>query len=188
MSRMLYMKNVKFFIFIKNCKFLFFVTIFLVPNLILFSESSLSEIENSKKSINGSGLKVPKMASLKKSLTYVRTGPGKEFPIKFEINQKGYPVEIIAEFNNWRKIKTRSNLSGWIHTQLLSSFKTGLIVSNTLLKKRPIDSSKNLAKLLPNLLIKIKKCKLRWCYIEVIKNKSFFGWVKMKNIWGFTSK
>ena len=24
--------------------------------------------------------------------------------------------------------------------------------------------------------------------IEVIKNKSFFGWVKVKNIWGFTSK
>ena len=188
MSRMLYMKNVKFVIFIKNCKFLFFVTIFLVPNLILFSQSSLSEIEDSKKSINGSGLKVPRMASLKKSLTYVRTGPGKEFPIKSEINQKGHPVEIIAEFNNWRKIKTRSNLSGWIHTQLLSSFKTGLIVSNTLLKKRPLDSSKDLAKLLPDLLINIKKCKEEWCYIEVIKNKSFFGWVKIKNIWGFTSK
>ena len=118
----------------------------------------------------------------------MRTGPGKEFPIKSEINQKGYPVEIIAEFNNWRKIKTKSNLSGWIHTQLLSSFKTGLIVSNTLLKKRPLDSSKDLAKLLPDLLINIKKCKKEWCYIEVIKNKNFFGWVKIKNIWGFTSK
>ena len=185
---MLYMKNVKFFIFLKDYKFLFFVTIFLIPNLILFSQPSLSEVENSKKSINGSGLKIPRMASLKKSLTYVRTGPGKEFPIKSEINQKGYPVEIIAEFNNWRKVKTRSNLSGWIHTQLLSSFKTGLIVSNTLLKKRPLDSSKDLAKLLPDLLIKIKKCKLTWCYVEVIKNENFFGWVKMKNIWGFTSK
>ncbi len=182
------MKNVKFFIFIKDRKFLFFFTIFFIPNLILFSQPSLSKIENSKKSINGSGLKVPRMASLKKSLTYVRTGPGKEFPIKSEIHQKGYPVEIIAEFNNWRKIKTRNNLFGWIHTQLLSSFKTGLIVSNTFLKKRPLDSSKDLAKLLPDLLIKIKKCKLKWCYIEVIKNKNFFGWVKMKNIWGFTSK
>ena len=185
---MLYMKNVKFFIFIKDCKFLFFVIIFLLPNLILFSQSSLSEIQNSKKSINGSGLKVPRMASLKKSLTYVRTGPGKEFPIKFEINQKGYPVEIIAEFNNWRKIKTRSNLSGWIHTQLLSSFKTGLIVTNTLLKKRPSDSSKDLAKLLPNLLIKVNKCETKWCVVEVIKNKNFFGWIRKKTIWGSVSK
>ena len=185
---MLYMINIKFFIFLKDSKFLFFVTIFLVINLIFFSQPTLSKTENSKKSINGSGLKVPRMASLKKSLTYVRTGPGKEFPIKSEINKKGYPVEIIAEFNNWRKVKTRSNLSGWIHTQLLSSFKTGLIVSNTLLKKRPLDTSKDLAKLLPGLLINIKKCKKEWCYIEVIKNKNFFGWVKIKNIWGFTSK
>ena len=94
------MKNVKFFIFIKDNKFLFFFTIFLIPNLFLFSQPSLSEIENSKKSINGSGLKVPRMAYLKKSLTYVRTGPGKDFPIKFAINKKGYPIQIIAEFNN----------------------------------------------------------------------------------------
>ena len=182
------MINVNFFLFLKDYKFIIFAIIFLVINLIFFSQPTLSETENSKKSINGSGLKVPRMASLKKSLTYVRTGPGKEFPIKLEINQKGYPVEIIAEFNNWRKVKTRGNFSGWIHTQLLSSFKTGLIVSNTLLKKRPLDTSKDLAKLLPDLLINIKKCRKEWCYIEVIKNKKFFGWVKIKNIWGFTSK
>ena len=83
------------------------------------------------------------MVSLKNELTFVRTGPGKEFPIKFEINQKGYPLKIIAEFNNWRKVNTKNNLSGWIHTQLLSSFKTGLIIKESVLKKRPLNSSKN---------------------------------------------
>ena len=157
-------------------------------NLIFFSQPTLSEIKSSKKSINGSGLKVPRMVSLKKSLTYVRTGPGKEFPIKLEINQKRHPVEIIAEFNNWRKVKTRSNLSGWIHTQLLSSFKTGLIIKETVLKKRPLNSSKNIAKLLPDLLIKVNKCKLKWCNIEVFQNKKFVGWVMKKNIWDSVNK
>ena len=83
------MINVKFFIFIKVCKFLLFASLFFVINLIFYTQPAISEIEESKKSINGSGLKVPRMVSLKKSLTYVRTGPGKEFPIKFEINQKG---------------------------------------------------------------------------------------------------
>ncbi len=182
------MISIKFFVFIKNCKFLLFVTLFIIMNLIFYTEPTLSEIKNSKKSINGSGLKVPRMVSLKKSLTYVRTGPGKEFPIKSEINQKGYPVRIIAEFNNWRKVETKSNLSGWIHTQLLSSFKTGLITTETFLKKRPLDSSTNVAKLLPDLLVIIKKCKFKWCYIEVIKHKNFFGWVRKYNIWGSTSK
>ena len=182
------MINEKIFIVTRKFKILLCIALFMQINLIFYTQPTLSEIKNSKKSINGSGLKVPRMASLKKSLTYVRTGPGKEFPIKSEINQKGYPVEIIAEFNNWRKVKTKGNLSGWIHTQLLSSFKTGLIVTNTLLKKRPSNSSKDLAKLLPNLLIKIKKCKLKWCNIEVIKNENFFGWVKKNTIWGSTGK
>ena len=182
---MLQMINVKFFLFIKNHKFLFLLILFITINLFFYTQPTRSEVKNS---INGSGLKVPRMASLKKSLTYVRTGPGKEFPIKSEINQKGYPVEIIAEFNNWRKIETKSNLSGWIHTQLLSSFKTGLIARNTFLKKRPSDSSRDLAKLLPDLLVKVKKCKLEWCKIEVVKNNNFFGWVKKNTIWGSTSK
>ena len=185
MPSMLYIINLNFFLFAKKYKFILFIILFFTINLIFYSKHTHSE---TKYSINGSGLTIPRVVSLKNSLTFMRTGPGKEFPIKFEVNQKGYPVVIIAEFNNWRKIKTRSNLSGWIHTQLLSSFKTGLIVSNTLLKKRPLDSSKDLAKLLPDLLINIKKCKKEWCYIEVIKNKNFFGWVKIKNIWGFTSK
>ena len=47
MSGMLYMINIKFFIFLKDCKFLFFVTIFLLINLIFFSQPTLSETENS---------------------------------------------------------------------------------------------------------------------------------------------
>ena len=128
------------------------------------------------------------MVSLKNELTFVRTGPGKQFPIKFEINQKGYPLKIIAEFNNWRKVNTKNNLSGWIHTQLLSSFKTGLIIKESFLKKRPLNSSKNLAILLPDLLIKIKKCKSKWCNVEVFRNENFVGWVKKKNIWDSVNK
>ena len=178
---MLYLKYAIFFLYIKYCKFILFVTLIFIINTIFFSKFSYSEIKNS---INGSGLQIPRMVSLKNSLTFVRTGPGKEFPIKFEINQKGYPVEIIAEFNNWRKINTKNNLSGWIHTQLLSSFRTALLITNTTLKRRPSDSSKNLAKLLPDLLIQIKTCKFKWCNIEIIREKKFLGWVKKNTLWG----
>ena len=54
-------------------------------------KTTISQITEPKNSINGSGLTIPRMVSLKNELTFVRTGPGKEFPIKFEINQKGYP-------------------------------------------------------------------------------------------------
>ena len=179
---------VNFFKFVKGYKFEFCTAFIFIINLIFYSQPTFSEIIKTKNSINGTGLKIPRIVSLKYALTFVRTGPGKEFPIKFEINKKGYPVKIIAEFNNWRKINTKNNLSGWIHTQLLSSFKTGLIITKTTLKTRPSDSSRNLAVLLPDLLINIKKCKLKWCNIRVFKNKNFVGWIMKNTVWGFVDK
>ena len=177
-----------FFTFLKNYKLLFLSSFIFTTYLIFYSQTTISQTIEPKNFINGSGLTIPRMVSLKNELTFVRTGPGKEFPIKFEINQKGYPLKIIAEFNNWRKVNTKNNLSGWIHTQLLSSFKTGLIIKETVLKKRPLNSSKNIARLLPDLLIKVKKCKLKWCNIEVFENKNFVGWVRQKVIWGSVNK
>ena len=158
----------------------------MIISFIISSENALSNTNGLKVSINGSGLKIPRIVSLKNSLTYMRTGPGKEFPVKFELKQKGYPLKIVAEFNNWRKVVTFSKISGWVHTQLLSSFRTGLITKTTFLKKIPSSSSSSLAKLLPNLLINVKKCKKKWCKIEIVKKKKFIGWVKKETVWGST--
>ena len=155
-------------------------------SFIICPENALSNTNEPKVSINGSGLKIPRIVSLKNSLTYMRSGPGKHFPVKFELKQKGYPLKVIAEFNNWRKVITFSKISGWIHTQLLSSFRTGLINRTTFLKKIPSVSSNSIAKLLPNLLINVKKCNEKWCKIEIFKKKKFVGWVPKTNIWGST--
>ena len=155
---------------------------------IFFSEAAHSENYVSKTNINGSGLKIPRIVSLKNSLTYIRSGPGKKYPITFEIKQKGHPLKIVSEFNNWRKIHTSDNLTGWIHTQMLSSFRTGIITKTTLLKKIPSEKSRSEAKLLANLLVNIKKCELKWCKIEIKKDKVFVGWIKKTSIWGAVRK
>ena len=169
-----------------NCKIILYVAISLMINFITPSQNALSYSNEPKVSINGSGLKIPRIVSLKNSLTYMRSGPGKEFPVKFELKLKGYPLKVVAEFNNWRKVITFSKISGWVHTQLLSSDRTGLITKTTFLKKIPSNSSNSLAKLLPNLLIKIKRCEKEWCKIEIVKNKKYLGWVQKATIWGST--
>ena len=168
------------------CKKFFYASSFLIISFIISPENALSNTNEHKVSINGSGLKIPRIVSLKNSLTYMRSGPGKDFPVKFEFKQKGYPLKVIAEFNNWRKVITFNKISGWVHTQLLSSFRTGLITKTTFLKTIPSISSKSIAKLLPNLLINLKKCNDKWCKIEVLKKKKFVGWVQKANIWGST--
>ena len=175
-------------IYITYCRIILCASIFLVISLIILSENAISKTKEPKVSINGSGLKIPRIVSLKNSLTYMRSGPGKDFPVKFELKKKGYPLKVVAEFNNWRKVITLGNISGWVHTQLLSSIRTGLITKTTLLKNMPTNSSNTLAKLLPNLLINIKKCDEKWCKIEIVKNKKFVGWVQTTTIWGSTTK
>ncbi len=158
-----------------------FLTLLLV---IFFSQTGLPESYMPKDKINGSGLKIPRVVSLKNSLTFMRSGPGRKYPVIFEIRQKGYPLKIIAEFNNWRKVVTSDKLTGWIHTQLLSSFRTGIILDTILLKKTPSDKSKATAKLLPKLIVNIIRCDLKWCKIEIVKEKTYSGWIKKKSIWG----
>ena len=169
-----------------KCKRFFYFSIFLLITFTISSNNALSNTKEPKVSINGSGLKIPRIVSLKTSLTYMRSGPGKEFPIKFELKQKGHPLKIIAEYNNWRKVITFNNISGWVHTQLLSSVRTGLITKTTFLKKIPSNSSNSLAKLLPNLLINIITCRKDWCKIEIVKSKVYVGWVQSETIWGST--
>ena len=129
MSRVFKLNIINVYIF--NSKIILYVPILLINIFFISSENALSNQIEPKVSINGSGLEIPRMVSLKKSKTYMRSGPGKEFPVKFELKQKGYPLKVVAEFNNWRKVITFSKISGWVHTQLLSSVRTGLITKTT---------------------------------------------------------
>ena len=116
MSRVFKLNVMNIYIF--NSKIILNIPILLIIIFIISSENALSNQIEPKVSINGSGLEIPRMVSLKKSLTYMRSGPGKEFPVKFELRQRGYPLKVVAEFNNWRKVITYGKISGWIHTQL----------------------------------------------------------------------
>ena len=182
MLKLIFLNNIN--TLVTSIKLVFFALLLGV----FFSEVANSENYVPKTNINGSGLKIPRIVSLKDSLTYMRSGPGKKYPIIFEIRQKGYPLKIVAEFNNWRKVTTSDKLIGWIHTQMLSSFRTGIIIKTTLLKKTPSEKSKSEAKLLVNLLVNVKKCEHKWCKIEIIKDKNFVGWIKKTSVWGSVHK
>ena len=67
-----------------------------------------------------SGLALPRMVSLRSSLINARSGPGSRYPIEWVYKQKGAPVEIVAEFELWRKIKDWEGSESWVHKAMLS--------------------------------------------------------------------
>ena len=76
------------------------------------------------------GLPLPRFVSLAADRVNVRFGPGKQYPINWVFARKGLPVEIIEEFDTWRKIRDYDGEEGWIHSSLLSSRRTIMVTGD----------------------------------------------------------
>ena len=70
---------------------------------------------------NGSGLRLPRFVSLKSDKVNVRGGPNKDQNVTWVYTRTGLPVEITAEFENWRRIRDWEGAEGWVYHSLLSS-------------------------------------------------------------------
>lgn len=134
-------------------------------------------------SSNKDKLQVPRFVSIKFNEVNVRTGPAKDCPIEWVFIKKGEPVEIVAEYEEWRKIRDINGEGGWAHSSVLAGNRFVVIVANNVV---PLLSSVGkydtiIAKLSPGLRCSLKKCRQDWCMIEY---KNYKGWVPKKHLWG----
>ncbi|MDP7625068.1 MAG: SH3 domain-containing protein, partial [Rhodospirillales bacterium] len=67
------------------------------------------------------GKPLPRFVSLRADEVNLRTGPGVRYPVDWVYQRKNLPVEVIAEFGTWRKVRDVQGSQGWIHQSLLSS-------------------------------------------------------------------
>ena len=51
----------------------------------------------------------------------VRNGPGLNHLLIYKILIKGYPLKVISEFDNWKKVRDFSGRVGWISKSQLTS-------------------------------------------------------------------
>ena len=65
------------------------------------------------------GLEIPRFVSLKSNEVNLRVGPSTNYPIELMYKTKNLPVEIIDEFDAWRKIKDHNRTIGWLHKSLI---------------------------------------------------------------------
>jgi SH3-like domain-containing protein len=74
---------------------------------------------------NPSGLPLPRFATTRSEPINVRVGPGQKYDIAWTYLKAGVPVEIIQEFDTWRKIRDVDGTEGWIHQNLLTGTRAG---------------------------------------------------------------
>lgn len=119
--------------------------------------------------------------SLKNKKVNVRYGPGLDYPIKFVFNKKNYPVEIIDQKENFRKILDFKKNSGWIHRSQLQKSSSFITLDTVILFSDSTKFSRPIAKIESGRLLNKKKCNLNWCRVETGEYK---GWVLKENLWG----
>ena len=120
--------------------------------------------------------------TLRNDKVNLRQGPSFDYPIKIFYKKKFLPVLIQESSDNFRKIKDHENNTGWVHISQLSKRKAAIIIDdNSILFNSSTIYSNPIAILKKGRLVKINKCKDRWCKI---KTDEFKGWVKKENLWG----
>jgi SH3-like domain-containing protein len=133
-----------------------------------------------------SGLPVPRFVSLKVDRVNVRGGPDKDHDVTYIYTRVGWPVEITAEFENWRRIRDSDGSEGWVYHSLLSGKRTASVLLKSKtdlapLHAKPDAKSGVTAQLQVGVLSTVKACDGKWCHIT---GDGFDGWIEQIDLWG----
>jgi SH3-like domain-containing protein len=137
-----------------------------------------------------SGLPLPRFVSLKSKRVNIRVGPSTDYAVSWMFLKEGLPMEIIQEYENWRRVRDADGTEGWVNQALLSGDRTAIAAPwmrgkgndvFVVMRREPQASAHTLAKLEPGVIIRIKECNGNWCRAEA---GSVEGWVNQGEIWG----
>jgi SH3-like domain-containing protein len=130
-----------------------------------------------------SGLAVPRFASLKVERVNVRQGPSNQDPVAWVYIRKGWPVEIIAEQDVWRRIRDQDGQVGWVHTKLLDGARMAVLQGTSMqaIRVKPEPNGRPLAWAEPGVLVKLRHCDLSWCEVQ---GTNVDGFLERTALWG----
>ena len=119
----------------------------------------------------------------------MRVGPGSQYQVAWQYQKRGLPVEIIQEFDNWRKIRDPNGDEGWVHHKLLTGTRTAIVkpwetnkeTGHTDLHSAKDGSSRIIAKIEPGVIVTLNTCDNNWCGVDV---STFSGFAEKSDLWG----
>jgi SH3-like domain-containing protein len=136
--------------------------------------------------VSASGLPVPRYVSLKSDHVNVRAGPTKDNDVAWVYTRSGLPVEITAEFENWRRVRDSEGAEGWVYHSLLSGRRTAVVTMKTKdelasIYDSPDPKSAVAARLQVGVVAQVKHCAAGWCHVN---GNGFDGWIEQQRLWG----
>ena len=132
---------------------------------------------------NETGLEIPRYVSLKSNDANIRVGPSKNYPIKIKYIKKNYPLKVLEEYEDWRKVEDFKKNIGWIHKSLISGNRTAIVLSNDNKTIKLLNTLEGniIGEIGKGNIVFLEKCKIDWCLVSLGNYK---GWLDKKFIWG----
>ena len=119
--------------------------------------------------------------SLKSSEVNMRVGPGKEYPISWVFMRANLPMLLMAEFDQWRKVKFIDGTVGWVHKNMVSRKSSAIVTENYAIMYRHASKKHPIAKMEKGVIVHILKRDGDFVKVDVNNQK---GWVEKKFLWG----
>ena len=134
-----------------------------------------------------SGLPLPRFVSLKSGRVNSRIGPGLNYAVDWMYMKPGLPMEIIQEYDTWRRVRDSDGAEGWINQSLLSGRRTAIAAPWQRGKDTQISllaepkSAEVVATLEPGVVGAIRSCDGEWCEMTF---DGHTGWINQSLVWG----
>ena len=150
-------------------------------SIIIFSQVSNANIGKE------TGLEIPRYVSLKSDDANIRVGPSKNYPIEIKYIKKNYPLKVLDEYEEWRKVEDFNRNIGWIHKSLISGIRTGIVLSNDNKNINILNTLDGnvIGEIGNGNIVFLEKCKIDWCLVSL---DDYEGWVDKNYIWGVKEK
>lgn len=128
-------------------------------------------------------LKVPRFASLHSDKVNLRAGPGRQYPIEWVLIKKDMPVEVIAQFEHWRRVREWDGTIGWVQEHMVT-LDRHIVVGHggdQTLFRQPDPASGVVARAEPGVIGRLLECRGAWCRVEA---HDISGWMRRGALWG----
>ncbi|MBI4185162.1 MAG: hypothetical protein HY521_14320 [Proteobacteria bacterium] len=127
---------------------------------------------------------VPRFASLRAGEVNLRTGPGRRYPVEWKFLRESLPVEVLVEYDTWRKVRDSEGTVGWVHQSMLSGKRTLIVTGEPRpLRREPVAEAPPRAVLEPGVIATILSCPPTgaWCRVALGPHE---GWLRRDEFWG----
>ena len=125
----------------------------------------------------------PRFVSFRSNFVNMREGPSTEHRVKWVYQREGLPVQVLAEYDVWRRVRDMDGEVGWVHVALLSGDRTAVVTGSGYANARTDEDPESslIAEVEAGVVGRILACDALACRLDFAGTA---GWIDRERLWG----